>query len=135
MTEALEASSIEIAAIENGRLAESESTATVTTTPIPAPGSSVRVAVNGTLVAVFNVEGRLYGLEAQCGHRQGPLDQGTINGTTVKCPWHGAQFELESGEVVGGNFFIRRATRPVRSFRVWSAHGLVAIAERAVAAK
>jgi nitrite reductase/ring-hydroxylating ferredoxin subunit len=134
MTEALEASSIEITATEKGRWDESECTETVTTTPIPAPGSSVRLTVNGMLVAVFNVEGRLYGLEAQCGHRQGPLDQGTISGTAVKCPWHGAQFELESGEVVGGNFFIRRATRPVRTFRVRSAQGLIAIAERAVAA-
>jgi nitrite reductase/ring-hydroxylating ferredoxin subunit len=135
MTEALEASSVEITSIENGGLAETESAGTVTSTPIPAPGSSVRVAVNGMLVAVFNVEGRLYGLEAQCGHRKGPLDQGTITGTAVKCPWHGAQFELESGEVVGGNFFVRRATRPVRAFRVWSACGLIAITERAVAAK
>jgi nitrite reductase/ring-hydroxylating ferredoxin subunit len=135
MNEALEATSIETLAIDNGGIAEPESTGTVTSTPIPAPGSSVRLAVNGMLVAVFNVEGRLYGLEAQCGHRKGPLDQGTIRGTAVKCPWHGAQFELESGEVVGGNFFVRRATRPVRSFRVWSAHGLIAIAERAVAAK
>jgi nitrite reductase/ring-hydroxylating ferredoxin subunit len=135
MNEALEATSIETTAIESGGLDESESTGTVTTTPIPAPGSSVRVEINGMLVAVFNVEGRLYGLEAQCGHRKGPLDQGTISGTAVKCPWHGAQFELESGEVVGGNFFVRRATRPVRTFRVWSAQGLIAIAERAVAAK
>jgi nitrite reductase/ring-hydroxylating ferredoxin subunit len=135
MTEALEALSTEITAIENGRSDESESTGNVTTTPIPAPGSSVRVEVDGMLVAVFNVEGRLYGLEAQCGHRKGPLDQGTISGTAVKCPWHGAQFELESGEVVGGNFFVRRSTRPVRTFRVWSAQGRIAIAERAVAAR
>jgi nitrite reductase/ring-hydroxylating ferredoxin subunit len=132
VTAAMEASRSEPPANEDGRFGESASTETVTATPIPAPGASVRVAVNGSVVAVFNVEGRLYGLEAECGHRKGPLDQGTISGTAVKCPWHGAQFDLGSGEVVGGNFFVRRATRPVRSFGVRSVRGYVAIAERAV---
>jgi len=117
---------------ENGSFGESASTETVTTTPIPGPGGSVRVAVGGTIVAVFNVGGRLYGLAALCGHRKGPLDQGTISGTAVKCPWHGAQFDLDSGEVVGGNFFVRRATRPVRSFRIRSVGGYIAIEETAL---
>jgi 3-phenylpropionate/trans-cinnamate dioxygenase ferredoxin component len=133
MTETMEALRAETATIEGGRLDESETAETVTTTPIPAPGSSVRVAAKGTEVAVFNVEGRLYGLEARCSHREGPLDQGTISDAVVKCPWHGAQFDLESGAVVGGNFFVRRASRPLRAFRVRSAEGYVAIAERGVA--
>jgi nitrite reductase/ring-hydroxylating ferredoxin subunit len=119
---------------ENESFGESATTETVTTTPIPAPGASVRVAAGESVVAVFNVGGRLYGLEARCGHREGPLDEGTISGTAVKCPWHGAQFDLESGEVVGGNFFVRRATRPVRSFRIRSVGGYIAIGERAVVA-
>ena len=133
MTETMEAARAETTTIDGERLDESKITETVTTTPIPAPGSSVRVAAQGTEVAVFNVEGRLYGLETRCSHREGPLDQGTISGATVKCPWHGAQFDLESGAVVGGNFFVRRATRPLRAFRVRSADGYVAIAERGVA--
>jgi nitrite reductase/ring-hydroxylating ferredoxin subunit len=128
----METSGSETPTSENGSFGESASTEAVTTTPIPAPGASVRVAINGSVVAVFNVEGRLFGLEAQCGHRNGPLDQGAISGTAIKCPWHGAQFDLESGAVVGGNFFVRRATHPVRSFRVRAAGGYIAIAERAV---
>jgi len=133
MTETMEALGAETTAIEGGRLDEFPTSETVTTVPIPAPGSSVRVAANGTEVAVFNVGDRLYGLEARCSHREGPLDRGTISEGAVKCPWHGAQFDLESGAVVGGNFFVRRATRPLRAFRVRSAEGYVAIAERGVA--
>jgi nitrite reductase/ring-hydroxylating ferredoxin subunit len=132
MTAAMEASRSETSTSENGRFGDTASTETVTTTPIPASGASVRVTLNGSVVAVFNVAGRLYGLEALCGHRNGPLDQGTISGTAVVCPWHGARFYLESGAVVGGNFFIRRVTRPVRSFRVRSVRGCVAITERVV---
>jgi nitrite reductase/ring-hydroxylating ferredoxin subunit len=132
VTEAIEASRSETPTNEDGGLDGSASAETVTTTRIPAPGTSVRVAVNGSVVAVFNARGRLYGLEAECGHRKGPLDQGTVSETAVKCPWHGVQFDLESGAVVGGNFFVRRATRPVRSFQVRSVQGYVAITERAV---
>jgi nitrite reductase/ring-hydroxylating ferredoxin subunit len=130
----MEATGSETRTIENESFGESAGTETVTTTLAPAPGASARVTVHGSVVAVFNVQGRLYGLEAECSHRRGPLDQGMVSGAAVRCPWHGAQFDLESGAVVGGNFFVRRATRPVRSFLVRSVRGYIAIAERAVVA-
>jgi nitrite reductase/ring-hydroxylating ferredoxin subunit len=96
----------------------------------PNPGQSVRVPFGDTFVAVFNSGGALYGVEASCGHRKGPLDQGTVVGAAVACPWHGAKFDLRTGEVVGGNFFIRRSTRPIRTFRVRVEAGQLALSER-----
>ena len=103
---------------------------TVTEVPVPAPGGSVRVSFHGISVAVFNSGGKLYALEAECGHRKGPLDQGRVVGGAVVCPWHGARFNLESGEVDGGNFFVRRSSRPVRTFVVQAVEGRIALGER-----
>jgi nitrite reductase/ring-hydroxylating ferredoxin subunit len=109
---------------------ESDPSESITSAPIPDPGRSVRVPFGGTTVAVFNSGGRLYALEALCGHRKGPLDQGTVSDRAVACPWHGVKFDLETGTVVGGNFFLRRATRAVRTFHVRAVGGRVVLSER-----
>jgi nitrite reductase/ring-hydroxylating ferredoxin subunit len=79
----------------------------------PEPGKAIRVTVDGTAVAVFNVGGLLYGVDEKCTHVGGPLDRGAVSGTTVTCPWHGSQFDLRTGAVVRGP-----ASRPVKSYRV-----------------
>jgi uncharacterized protein YbjT (DUF2867 family)/nitrite reductase/ring-hydroxylating ferredoxin subunit len=53
-------------------------------------------------VAVFNVEGGFCATQAMCTHRQGPLSEGAIDGTTVTCPLHGAQFNVWTGAVLRG---------------------------------
>jgi nitrite reductase/ring-hydroxylating ferredoxin subunit len=90
----------------------------LTDTLVPPPGESTRVVVEGKAVAVFNVGGRLYGLASECGHRGAPLEQGSVKDGVVSCKKHGAQFRMDSGTVVGGNIFVRRSTRPVRTYTV-----------------
>jgi len=62
------------------------------------PGSAL-LAGN---VAIYNVDGRLCATHATCPHRQGPLHEGTLDGSTVTCPWHGSQFDVCTGAVVRG---------------------------------
>lgn len=99
----------------------------VTETPIPPPGTAVRVTVEGRLVAIFNVGGSLYGLDSECGHHKAPLEEGTVANGVVTCRKHGAQFRLDSGQVAGGNFLIRRAAHPVRAYRVQAQDGKIAV--------
>ena len=79
----------------------------------PEPGQAIRVTVDGTAVAVFNVGGTLLAVDARCTHVGGPLDRGPVTGTIVTCPLHGSQFDLRTGAVVRGP-----ASRPVKSYRV-----------------
>jgi nitrite reductase/ring-hydroxylating ferredoxin subunit len=62
------------------------------------PGSAL-VVQN---VAVFNIEGTFYATQNECTHKRGPLGKGTLDGTTVTCPVHGAQFNVCTGEVLRG---------------------------------
>jgi 3-phenylpropionate/trans-cinnamate dioxygenase ferredoxin component len=94
---------------------------------VPPPGESTRVLVEGRAVAIFNAGGRLYGLASECGHRDAPLEQGSVKDGVVSCSKHGAQFRLDSGTVVGGNIFVRRSTHPVRTYTVQSRGGNVAV--------
>ncbi|MGP8072312.1 MAG: Rieske (2Fe-2S) protein [Thermoplasmata archaeon] len=81
----------------------------------PEPGKSIRVIVDGTPVAVFNVGGVLFGLDARCTHVGGPMDRGPVSGMTVTCPLHGSQFDIGTGAVIRGP-----AVRPLKCYRVRS---------------
>jgi nitrite reductase/ring-hydroxylating ferredoxin subunit len=64
-----------------------------------APGQGKLVEVNHKRIALFNVGGRYYAIDDMCPHRGAPLSEGEIEGTTVVCPWHGAIFDVTTGEV------------------------------------
>ena len=64
-------------------------------------------------VAVYNVAGSFCATQAKCTHRQGPLNEGKLDGTTVTCPWHGAQFNVCTGAVLRGP-----AVQPIKTYRV-----------------
>ncbi len=66
-----------------------------------APGQSKMLEVNGKKIAIFNVAGSFYAIDDTCSHRGGSLSQGMIEGEKVTCPWHGAVFDVRSGEVLG----------------------------------
>jgi uncharacterized protein YbjT (DUF2867 family)/nitrite reductase/ring-hydroxylating ferredoxin subunit len=63
--------------------------------------------------AVFNIDGGFCATQAMCTHRQGPLSEGSCDGTTVACPLHGAEFNVWTGAVVRGP-----AKDPLKTYRV-----------------
>ena len=73
------------------------------------PGSALLVGN----VVVFNVAGSFCATQAKCTHRQGPLNEGKLDGSTVTCPWHGTQFNVCTGAVLRGP-----ATQPLKTYRV-----------------
>jgi nitrite reductase (NADH) small subunit len=80
------------------------------------PGTSTTVEAFGTMVAIFNVGGQLFAVSNHCPHHGGPLCHGRISGTVLPsqpreyrygrdgrvltCPWHGWEFEIESGQAM-----------------------------------
>lgn len=60
----------------------------------------IGVTVDGAEVLVANVGGQYRAIGSVCTHEGGPLADGDLFGTTVTCPWHGSEFDLETGEVV-----------------------------------
>src|SRR5579859_4736805 len=55
-------------------------------------------------VAVFHArDGRVFATQARCPHRQGPLADGLLGGTTLVCPLHEWSFDLVSGMALHGS--------------------------------
>jgi nitrite reductase/ring-hydroxylating ferredoxin subunit len=82
------------------------------TTDIP-PGQAKSVEVAGHKIAVFHVDGTYYAIDNRCPHYGKSLSAGWVHGTAVTCPWHGAIFDLTSGDVLSGP-----APHGVRSYKV-----------------
>jgi nitrite reductase/ring-hydroxylating ferredoxin subunit len=64
-------------------------------------GRGRTVDVGGKSIAVFNIGGNFHAIDNACTHVGGSLGNGSLDGTTVTCPWHGAQFDVTTGEVKG----------------------------------
>lgn len=63
--------------------------------------------------AVFSVAGSFCATQAKCTHKQGPLNETKLDGSTVTCPWHGRQFNVCTGAVLQGP-----AVDPLKTYRV-----------------
>ena len=65
-----------------------------------APGEVGVYEVGGHRVALCNVDGEFYAIEDVCTHDAGPLDQGELIGSQIKCPRHGAKFDVTTGKAL-----------------------------------
>ena len=63
------------------------------------PGMVHGAEVDGRTIAIANVDGEYYAIDATCTHRGGPLAEGELSGAVLTCPWHGGQFDVRTGQV------------------------------------
>ena len=66
-----------------------------------AAGHGAVVELQGKKIAIFNVAGAFFALDETCTHAGGPLSEGEVDGTVVRCPWHGATFDIRTGGALG----------------------------------
>ncbi|HVX84161.1 MAG TPA: DUF2231 domain-containing protein [Phycisphaerae bacterium] len=65
-------------------------------------GATLRVEVEGYVLALARAQGKIYAVQEFCTHRCGPLSEGTIHGGNIRCPWHNSCFDLTTGEPTHG---------------------------------
>jgi nitrite reductase/ring-hydroxylating ferredoxin subunit len=78
------------------------------------PGGRKIVEIGGRSIGVFNVDGEFFALRNRCPHQGGPLCLGRLSPWAVAsapgqvrmegpprlvaCPWHGWEYDLETGQ-------------------------------------
>jgi 3-phenylpropionate/trans-cinnamate dioxygenase ferredoxin subunit len=85
-----------------------------------AENKMVKVLAGGREILLANVEGSYYAIAHKCTHLGGPLSNGTLNGSIVTCPRHGAQFDVKTGKAVGNAriAFVKMQVKDEQSFPV-----------------
>lgn len=79
-----------------------------------APGERRVIDLDGTAVAVFNIDGAYYAIEDVCTHDGGDLASGCLEGDEIVCPRHGARFCIRTGEALSAPAYEPTAKFPVR---------------------
>ena len=69
---------------------------------LPTDGTGLSLAVDGSQVAVFLIDGEVHALDDSCPHLGGSLGLGVVKDGDVTCPWHGFHFCLSTGESTDG---------------------------------
>jgi nitrite reductase/ring-hydroxylating ferredoxin subunit/uncharacterized membrane protein len=78
------------------------------------PGQMKLLHLNGHRIVLARHEDRILAFQDHCTHRGGPLSDGTLACNLITCPWHGSQFDLETGQVVSGPAEEKIQVYPVR---------------------
>ena len=65
---------------------------------LPPSGAVRECLVDDRPFCVANVDGKIAVLNGVCPHEEGPLGEGTVEGSRVVCPWHGYAFDVRTGE-------------------------------------
>lgn len=60
-------------------------------------GAVVEVIIDGVTVALARVEGAFHAIASVCPHAGGPLGEGSLEGCTLTCPWHGWSYDVRDG--------------------------------------
>ena len=63
------------------------------------PGKMIKASIDGRDILVANVEGNYYAMDDTCTHAGASLAEGKLDGCTVTCGWHGAQFDCKDGSL------------------------------------
>lgn len=62
------------------------------------PGGKKLVDLDGRSIAVFNVAGSYHAIDDICTHDGGPLAEGELDDAEIRCPRHGARFDVRTGK-------------------------------------
>lgn len=65
-------------------------------------GDLMLVEVDGELICLAKANGVICAFTDNCTHISGPLSEGELDGDVITCPWHGAQFNVHTGQVLRG---------------------------------
>jgi nitrite reductase (NADH) small subunit len=80
---------------------------------LPEPGEAREFTVGEKVICVANVNGTISAMDNVCLHRGGPLGQGVIMEDKVVCPWHGWEWDPQTGQAAH-NPGMRIAVYPIR---------------------
>lgn len=62
-------------------------------------GSLLGVELEGNKIALAMINGQVFAIDAVCSHQGAPLEEGTLEGFNLTCPWHYAVFDVRNGKV------------------------------------
>ena len=77
-------------------------------------GMAVHAPGRRKAIGLFRWSGEFFAVSDECTHEYGSLSEGFVENYVVRCPSHGAQFDIRTGKGVGELPYPDLAAFPVR---------------------
>ena len=61
-------------------------------------GKLVRIDIDGKSIVIGMTSGKLYAMDSVCSHEGGPLEDGSLDGYNLTCPWHQGIFDIRNAK-------------------------------------
>jgi nitrite reductase/ring-hydroxylating ferredoxin subunit len=63
-------------------------------------GKLTHVTAGGKEILVTNLNGNYYAINDICNHAGAELHEGELKGNELTCPWHGAKWDITTGNLI-----------------------------------
>ncbi|MBI3587782.1 Rieske 2Fe-2S domain-containing protein [Candidatus Micrarchaeota archaeon] len=60
-------------------------------------GAAIAVKAGFAQIALYKSSGQFYAIDGVCAHKGGPMGEGFVQDGCATCPWHGWQYDLQTG--------------------------------------
>ena len=77
-------------------------------------GKLIHIEAGGKEILVTNVNGNYYAMGNICTHAGAQLHEGELVGKELTCPWHGAKWDVTTGNLI----WFPQKLKPEESFKV-----------------
>ena len=84
-------------------------------------GKLSHVTAAGKELLVAKIGGNFYATGNICTHAGAELHEGTVDGSTLTCPWHGAKWDLTTGNLT----WFPQKLKPIGQYKIAVEDGTV----------
>jgi nitrite reductase/ring-hydroxylating ferredoxin subunit len=77
-------------------------------------GKLIHITAGGKEIVVTSLDGNYYAMDNVCTHAGADLHEGEINNNELTCPWHGAKWDIKTGNLIS----FPQKLKPLQSHKV-----------------
>lgn len=77
-------------------------------------GQQILFSIGDQAIVLFHIDQEFYAIADTCSHDNGSIGEGELLGTEIKCPRHGARFDLKTGKALSMPAHVDIPAYPVR---------------------
>ncbi len=63
-------------------------------------GKLMHITAGGKEIVVTKLDGNYYAMDNVCAHAGADLHEGELNNNELTCPWHGARWDIKTGNLI-----------------------------------
>lgn len=77
-------------------------------------GKLMNITAGGKEIVVTKLDGNYYAMDNICTHAGADLHEGELNNNELICPWHGAKWDIKTGNLIS----FPQKLRPLQSHKI-----------------